>query len=230
MRRDESTTPEDLDRPEGNGLKANYDLHDTGEAEFIERCEGLDLVVEEWGLDRRDDDGEDGVIYDDAMDFKVYVRCNEARAEKYLEGGVLMDTPGSADAEPLRLAALVDVKTKSSPRYMGRFNLRHYENYTAHAAEYGVPTFVVMMQVSYGGDEIHDEFTFRMPRVEGAVDESARVLSSKRSDAVDTFPDGNHAALVKHEYRRGWGDFVSATVGRRRTAEDERTLDVGVTE
>lgn len=193
MRRGDKT-PEDLDRPEGNDLQSNYQMHDTGEAELVRRCNDLGLVVDDWGIDMRHDDGEDGVIYDDKMDFKIF------------------DESGN-------LVALVDVKTKSSARWMGRFNERHYTHYYQHASDFEVPTFVVMFQVDSTTDEIHDEFVFQLNRGEEIFD---RVESSRVSDAVRTFPDGNNAVLVPHEHRRSWDHFAFqvATEGVRKTADD----------
>lgn len=177
MRRGEKT-PDDLDRPEGNGLKANYEKHDVGHAELVETLgeEGFDIV--EWGIDRRDDDGEDGIIYDDKMDFKV-LRDDE-------------------------LVGLVDVKTKGSPRYMGRFNQRHYKHYYQHAEEFEVPTFVVMYQVDYKTNTVHDGFTFEL-----GIDELYERVETSDDDAVPQFPDGNNAVLVPHDYRDGFGLFIS---------------------
>lgn len=174
MRRGERK-PEDLTRPQGNDLKTNYEKHDVGEAEIVERLEGLGYEVTDWGIDMRHDDGEDGLIYDDKMDLKVSY------------GGVPV--------------ALVDVKTKSGPDYMGRFNERHYVHYHEHAEEHDVPVFVVMFQVDYREDEIHDGFVFH---IDGSGDPYDRVHSSADSKAVDAFPDGNTAVLVPHEYRRPW--------------------------
>lgn len=170
--------PEDLERPEGNDLLTNYGKHDVGEAEFIRRVQRMGLSVEEWGIDMRHDDGEDGIIYDDAMDFKVFDGDN--------------------------LVAMVDVKTKSKASWMGRFNLRHYEDYYEHAQGTSVPVFVIMMHVDTSGDsKIYDEFVFEI----GNNGKYTDVHTSEGSDAVSNFPDGNGAVLVKHEHRRPWRYF-----------------------
>lgn len=169
MRRGEKT-PADLDRPAGNDLQSNYEKHDIGHAECVERLQGLGYEVTEWGIDMRDDGGDDGIIYDDKMDFKVW----------------------SGE----HLVALVDVKTKGSPKYMGRFNERHYVHYDEHAEAFDVPVFIVMFQVDYKTDTVYDEFVFEVGRGD--------VLTSSDSDAVRSFPDGNDAALVPHEHRKPW--------------------------
>lgn len=193
MRRDQSQTSEDLSRPKGNSLLENYDLHDEGEKEFVLRVEELGLIVEPWGIDMRHDGGEDGLIYDSAMDFKVY---GPSDPRVFQDGG-------SSD---LALMALVDVKTKSNPRYMGRFNLRHLRDYQEHAVEFDVPVFVVMFQVDRHSGKIQDEFVY----VVRPGDEHTFITSEDGS--IKTFPDGNHAALIKHEYRDDWTTFVAHTL------------------
>lgn len=191
MRRGDKT-PDDLDRPDGNSLKENYELHDIGHAEAVTRLEAQGYTVEEWGIDRRHDDGEEGIIFDDAMDFKVYW-----------------------DGE---LVALLDVKTKSSPQWMGRFNARHYDHYKEHAETFDVPSFVVMFQISPdaksgdsgvsgeaedakfqvdGDDNIHDEFVVN-------VGSCAPHRSGDDTKAVYSFPDGNEAVLIPHTNRHSW--------------------------
>lgn len=178
MERDESTVPDDLQRPEGNSLLENYDKHDVGEREFVRRCARRDLTVREWGIDMRHDDGEDGIIYDDKMDF------------------IVEDTDGND-------VALVDVKTKSSPKWMGMFNLRHYKDYYEHAVEGGLPTFVIMFLVDGDDDAIYDEFVFEI----GKHPKYNALLTSETCPVVGAFPDGNHAAIVKHEWRQPWREF-----------------------
>lgn len=175
MRRDTDTTPEDLDRPEGNGLKENYKKHDVGQQETVERLHALDCEVVEWGIDMRSDGGEDGIIYDDKMDFKV------------MHNG--------------ELVALLDVKTKGSPNYMGRFNERHYVKYHGHAQDHDVPVFVVMYQVHYKREQVYDLFVFEV----GTDEMYERVISSTEDNAaVSRFPDGNDAVLVPHVHRKPW--------------------------
>lgn len=171
MRRGDKT-PDQLDRPEGNDLQTNYEKHDVGHAEIVRRLEDQGYEIDDWGIDMRHDDGEDGIVYDDAMDFKVY-----------------------KDGE---LVGLLDVKTKSGPEYMGRFNERHYRHYCQHAEEFDVPTFVVMFQVDYKNDEVHDGFAFEI------LGDDDRVMSSTDCSTVEPFPDRNEAVAIKHEHRRPW--------------------------
>lgn len=186
MRRDKTTEPEDLDRPEGNSLLENYDLHDQGEREFVERIESLGYRVEPWGIDMRHDD-EGGLVYDDKLDFKVFAQ------------------EGSADGSGEdKLVALVDVKTKSSPQWMGQYNLRHFEKYKARAEEFDVPTFVVMFQVDRKGN-LEDEFVQR-------IWDKSEVLTSKDHSTVRTFPDGNHKVVVPHHERETWTYLVGQII------------------
>jgi hypothetical protein len=126
---DKTRDADDLDRPEGNDLQSNYDLHDVGQQRVKERMESYGLDVVEWGIDMRDA-GDDKLVFDDAMDLRIYD-----------EG---------------ELAALVEVKTKSNAQYMGQFNRRHYKHYYEHAQDHDVPAFVVMYQIT--DDMIQDVF------------------------------------------------------------------------
>lgn len=165
--------PGDLQRPQGNDLQTNYEKHDIGEAEFLRRMDALGMEVDDWGIDMRGDDGSDGIIYDDKMDFRVY-----------------------DDGE---LVALVDVKTKSSEKYMGMFNERHYVKYHEHATSLDVPTFVVMFKVDYSDEEVLDGFVFE---IGGELYDGVRV--SSEDEGVETFSDGNHKALIEEERREDW--------------------------
>lgn len=163
MRRDSDTTASDLNRPDGNGLAANYESHDIGEAHFIQWAQSHGFTVAEWGIDMRDDDGEDGIVYDDKMDLKVYDGAEN-------------------------LIGLIDVKTKTSPQWLGQFNERHYHNYEEHAEESGVPTFVVMYLVS--GNEIKDTFVVDVA--------AADPYLSSEDGWVSQFPDGNNKCIIPH--------------------------------
>lgn len=173
-RRDTDTTASDLDRPDGNSLKENYKKHDVGHQETVERLQKIGCEIVEWGIDMRNDDGDDGIIYDDKMDFKVFHNGD--------------------------LVALLDVKTKGSPKYMGRFNERHYVKYHGHTEDFDVPVFVVMYQVHYKRNQVYDEFVFEI----GHGDLYENVLTSSDSKAVSNFPDGNGAVLIPHKKRRTW--------------------------
>jgi hypothetical protein len=162
-----------LDRPPGNDLQTNYEKHDVGEAWLRDRLEPR-FDVEERGIDKRDDDGGGGIIYDDKMDFAV-----------------------ADDGEEI---AFVDVKTKSGPRYFGRFNARHYDHYCEHAVDRDEPCFVVMAQVDRSSGDVEDAFVFEIPATDDMADQA--VLRSDESTTLDAFPDGNEAVCVRHDFRR----------------------------
>lgn len=139
--------------------------------------DAADLAVHDWGIDRREDDGADGVIYDDKMDFAVF-------------DGPLGD-----------LVALVDVKTKSSTRYMGEFNERHYTKYYGHSAEYDCPIYVVFFQVD--GAEIEDCIVGRVDA--GAIDENIQTTSHH---GLESFPDKNSKARFPEDHRIAWDEMI----------------------
>lgn len=152
-------------RPSGNSLKENYLHHDIGHAYVVSVLASHGFTVEEWGIDMRHDDGEDGAIYDDKMDLKIY--------------------------EGERLAGLIDVKTKTKPKWMGAFNKRHYDKYDAHADEFDVPALIVMSLVN--SDAVIDTFVTNI----GELDP----LTSDEEDWLYAFPDGNAKCVIPHEYR-----------------------------
>jgi hypothetical protein len=170
MRRDASTTPEDLNRPKGNDLLSNYQHHDIAEELFLAKCRLNGLDVEQFGIDERHDDGDDGIIYDDKPDYKVY------------DGN--------------ELTGLVDVKSKTGPSFMGRFNERHYLKYLDWTEE--VPVYVAMFQLY--DDTIVDAF---------ACPITPDSCLTTDDDGVTTFPDGNRIALVKHSHRQPLSWLVS---------------------
>lgn len=166
---DSSMSPDQLRRPPGNDLKTNYGKHDIGQAWIVEiLTERYGLTVEEWGIDRRDDDG-DRLIYEhDAVDLAVY------------------------DGD--ELICLFEIKTKSSPEWMGQFNRRHYQNYMILSEEYGVPVVLCMCLVNYQEEEVEDYFM-------GPVDENMTLETKKH------FPDGNRRVTIKWSHMRDWAWF-----------------------
>lgn len=171
MRRDTSTEPEHLNRPEGNDLVSNYETHDSVEDLFRAQCRLNGLTVEQFGIDKRHDDG-DGIIYDDKPDLAIY------------------------DGD--ELVGYVDVKSKTGPSFMGRFNERHYRHYLGRAQADDVPVYVAMYQL-YDGNVVD---AFACPVTEDSC-------LTTDDDGVTTFPDGNRIALVKHEYRQPLSWLVS---------------------
>lgn len=130
MQRDSDITSDMLDRPDWNSLKQNYSKHDIGEAYFTGRMNQLGYDVENWGIDMRDDGGEDGVIFDNKMDLRMW--------------------------DDDTLVGICDIKTKSSMSWMGKFNLRHLAHYAHWADEYDVPVFVYFTIVDVDEETVGD--------------------------------------------------------------------------
>ncbi|UBF23194.1 Holliday junction resolvase [Haloarcula tailed virus 2] len=129
MRRDTSRSANDLNRPEGNSLLENYDVHDIAESYVIQRLEDLGFRVEAWGMDKRHDN--DGLLFeDDRVDLKVF------------------------DGDELVL--LVEVKSKSAPHYMGSLNKRHIDKYCRIAESESVPTYIAWCRID--ADSVKDTF------------------------------------------------------------------------
>lgn len=171
MRRDTTRTSEDLDRPDGNSLLENYDVHDMGEKYIIQQLEFDGFRVESWGMDKRHDN--DGLLFEDnKVDLKVY------------DGDVLV--------------CLLEVKTKTSHRYMGSMNERHYIKYRKIANTHNVPTFVGFFEFPRNSDKPESQFFVPMD-VGGSQD----VISGKFQ-----FPDGNAGVRVSNFYQWSFYTFM----------------------
>lgn len=170
-----SQSPAQLQRPPGNDLKTNYEKHDIGQAWVMWNLEErLGLRVEEWGIDMRDDDSGNLIYEHDAVDLAVY------------DGDELL--------------CLFEVKTKSSPEWMGQFNRRHYQNYLILSEEHGVPVVLCMCLVNFKDEEVIDYFM-------GPVDETM-TLETKTH-----FPDGNRRVTIKWSHMRDWDWFEGRILG-----------------
>ena len=129
MRRDTTRSADDLNRPEGNSLLDNYQVHDVAEEYVIERLESIGFRVEAWGMDKRHDNN--GLLFeDDRVDLKVF------------------------DGDELVL--LIEVKSKSAAHYMGSLNRRHLNKYCRVAESEGVPTYIAWCEID--GDTVKDTF------------------------------------------------------------------------
>lgn len=120
MRVDESRSADSLSRPEGNSLKENYSLHDVGSEHLVSLIDEWNEDQTHWeydildvGIDMRDED--EVLIYDDKMDYTV----------------VDVDPSPHEDTHRYVELADIDVKTKTSQKWMNVFNLRHYAHYVA---------------------------------------------------------------------------------------------------
>lgn len=164
-----------LDRPPGNDLQTNYEKHDIGQEWVIRHLEIMyGLRVEEWGIDMRDAEGDELIFEYDAVDLAVY------------DGDELL--------------CLFEVKTKSSPGWMGQFNWRHFQNYLILSSEREVPVVLCMCLIDRDYDEVVDYFM-------GPVDEDM-VMETK-----ETFPDGNRRATIRWSHMRTWEWFEQRVLG-----------------
>lgn len=205
MRRDTTTTADDLDRPDGNSLEANYSLHDVAQEHVVTHVEDMGLEVEEWGIDERGDDGDEGLIFDDKCDLKI------------LE---------SEDC----LVALTEIKTKSSENWFGIINLRHYKHYLALRNEFDKPVYIYMALLDDDTDD--DNYLFDSDSASivrdawiplhqwhdytEAIDDGADPTSYVRENieyapqVERTFsaPDGNQVVKLDPDTYVGWTEFA----------------------
>jgi hypothetical protein len=178
MRRDDTLDPENLNRPDWNSLKSNYDKHDIAEAYFIGCVNQLGLEAEAWGIDMRHDD--EAMTFDDRMDLRLW--------EPLLDSGTPLAWPSDvphdqwlAEANPewwyvdeadghkhfncqggtraWRLRSIVDVKSKANTDWMGILNLRHLAHYAAHADTYDVPVCLYFTMVDMDAESVGEENT-----------------------------------------------------------------------
>lgn len=113
--------PENLNRPEGNDLQSNYEKHDPAERRVKELLKPWGLTAKNWGIDEREID--DHLVFDDKMDLKIYRE----------------DT----------LVGIVEVKRKTSDRWMFKINKRHWDHYTDINDEYDIPVYIVFVGPSF---------------------------------------------------------------------------------
>ena len=160
-----------------NSLLSNYSAHDVGEAYFKGRINQLGLCAENHGIDKRHNDEE--LIFDNRMDLRLWEPLD---GQEYPPKGggfvpnpplheepvdmelfeAAMDELESVDmadfeTEVWELRALVDIKTKRSSSWMGKFNLRHLAHYAEAADNYSVPAFLYFTVVDTDAEEVGDE-------------------------------------------------------------------------
>ena len=157
MRRDTTQSADDLNRPEGNSLLENYDVHDVGERYVIERLEDMGFRVEAWGMDKRHDSGNGLLFEDDKVDLRVY----------------------KGDEIVLQ----IEVKTKSASHYMGSLNERHLKKYERIQGNTGVPTYIAWCQV----DRDTVEKTFVTPCRMETVVKTFQFPDGNGGVEIDTF-------------------------------------------
>lgn len=229
MEVDTSRSSENLLRPDWNSLEANYELHDIGEDYFTGLMRKLGLVVENWGLDAREED--ENLIYDNKMDLRLW--------DPLLDG----ETPGVWPTEEVvhhyeeedamgvtidwKLRGVCDIKTKSSESWMGIFNLRHLAHYAHWSAEYDVPVFLYFSLVDTEKQSV-GETTDVVPiepwdGYEHYVDHYNRNSSYQidTTDIVDDCPyvertfgadDGNPVVVIDDDHCEGFEWIVENVV------------------
>lgn len=227
-------TAADLDRPEGNDLESNYDVHDVGEIHLKQHLEHMGFVAENWGIDRRHDD--DGLLFDDKMDLKVY----DAGESPVVDASELLETVDydSQDESGRQvsegdvvdeddLTGIIEIKTKRNEDWFGVINRRHFRKYLVHAHEFDVPTFVYMSLV----DEERNTITRDTFVPIQQWDELTAVRNDEydyyTSDDVDTFlveqvdnhpqiestwraPDGNQVVTLDLSTGLAWPALTGA--------------------
>lgn len=175
--------PDDLNRPDWNSLKKNYNKHDIGEAYFVGRMHQIGLQAEHWGIDMRDDD--DGLIFDNKMDLRlweplegqdyppepqgfsphetVHTRLTLDGSNKELrqarKAGIAVEDieDDRLGREEWELKGLVDIKTKANPDWLGVLNLRHLVHYAHWADQYDVPVFLYFTMVDMDAERVGEE-------------------------------------------------------------------------
>ena len=258
--RETGIDPEELDRPEWNSLVKNYDKHDIGEAYFVGRMHQIGLQVEHWGIDKRhNDDGlifdnkmdlrlwepmgdrqrpekwpsdVEGKPYDEYNFHEYREMCVDGDPKlgwAAMNAGVEPEDE-RVTADEWKLRGIVDVKTKSSTDWMGKFNLRHLSHYAEHAAFYeerGVPTFLYFTMVDVDEETVGEEnLLVPIPtdwEWERMVDhyDPNQDFSLTYGEAKDTArtcpivkrtfraPDGNLVVDTDEEYHDNFDYFVS---------------------
>jgi hypothetical protein len=258
--RETGIDPDELDRPDWNSLVKNYDKHDIGEAYFTGRMHQIGLQVEHWGIDKRHhDDGlifdnkmdlrlweplgdrkqpemwpsdVDGKPYDEFNYHEYREICVDGSAELGWAAMNVGVTPNEerVTTDEWKLRGVVDVKTKSNPDWMGKFNLRHLTHYAEHAdfyAKRGVPTFLYFTMVDVENEQVGEENVLipisgdwnYEPLVEHYDPEHSRTMTyGELKDAARecpmvkrTFraPDGNLVVTIDEAYYENFDYLVS---------------------
>ena len=141
-----------------------------------------------------------------------------------------IDRERDVSTDEWELRGVVDVKTKSSEDWMGKFNLRHLTHYAEHAkfyAERGVPTFLYFTMVDVDTETVGDEnlllpipYDWEWERLESHYDPESDVDltygqlkdTARTCDMVErTFraPDGNLVVDTNDDYHNNFDYFVS---------------------
>lgn len=235
---------DDLDRPDWNSLLANYSKHDIGEAYFTGRVEQIGLQAEHWGIDKRHHD--EHLIFDNAMDLRLWEPLDGQDTAPQIDEQLSHPTyqfdqrvvrginpffdnddyeqSTTVEMESWELRAIADVKTKSSPSWLGKFNLRHLAHYAEWADTYDVPVFIYMTMVDDEAERVGEEdFITPVPSDwdwPHLIDHYDGDMNHSYGDMKDfartcpivkrTFraPDGNLVVNIEDEHRYNWDWFV----------------------
>lgn len=241
--------PDDLNRPDWNSLLNNYSKHDIGEAYFQGRVEQIGLHVEHWGIDKRHHD--DHLIFDNKMDLRLWEpidgqerKPNSWPADDFsdehwyaeeqrdtetdvptvdLDSGTI-DLDEAQNMHRWELRGIVDVKTKASRSWLGKFNLRHLAHYAEWADHFDVPVFIYMTMVDPENKSVGDAgfltpipSDWEWPRLIDHYDGDERHSYGEMKDIARTAPivhntfrapDGNLVIEIADEHKYNWDWFV----------------------
>lgn len=208
-----SRSASDLNRPDWNSLEENYEAHDIGELHVKRHFEHMGFRVENWGIDKRHDDG--ALVYDDKMDLKIYGREPSSVERDYLtrfnddddddeDGGGVIDVVGDCT----ELAGVIEVKTKRNEDWYGVINARHLRKYVTHAESFDVPAVVYMAFIDEDYDGrgssaiVRDTFIPLQPCDDAAFDDDVTV----HPQVTRSFqaPDGNQVVKLDVDTGVGW--------------------------
>lgn len=214
MERHENLDPDDLLRPDWNGLVENYNLHDIAEAYFRGRVEETGLQTEQWGLDNRHDD--EAITFDNKMDLRLWrphpstdadihvpdTYTGEYVTQEYYDGNLMVDV------DQWQLRGLVDVKSKRSEDWLGVLNLRHFAHYAEWARKYDVPVFIYFTLVDMDEEEVGDENILVEVEPFDRLDEYVEHFGSRSNTRLDWSAITDDCEIVERTWSHRDGNAV----------------------
>lgn len=232
MEREDTLDPDNLNRPEWNGLVDNYQPHDIAEAYFRGRIAQSGLQAEPWGIDMRHDDG-DGLIFDNKMDLRLWEPMNKTDVPDKWPVETEYTTPESwyqsmyddltvysnrppdeADMQYCKelngwqLRGVCDVKSKRNPDWLGVLNLRHLVHYAAWAREYNVPTFLYFTMVDMDAEEVGEKNILVPIEPFDYLDEYLAHFDRDTGDHIDWSEITEDCEIVERSFRAPDGNAV----------------------
>lgn len=139
------------DRP----LEAAYETHDVGMAMLTARLQTHGLLYEDHGDDARH---ADEVLYGDGPDLAVYRIPDHIERNADGLGSQFIDTETGQFVPPTQareLVCYIEVKTKESPEWFGRCNLRHFREYVQFTRETDVPVYIWFAYLDTETEQLH---------------------------------------------------------------------------